>query len=51
MKDEELIGEDFVRIAEAEFRVGVRNQCFNLQNWVKMGAKGEKIRLILPAAR
>jgi hypothetical protein len=33
INDEDVIGEDFVRIAEADFRIGVKNQCFNLQKW------------------
>jgi hypothetical protein len=50
-KDEESIGEDFVHIAKAYFRVGVTNQCFFLQKFEVMGMKGEQLRPVLPAAR
>lgn len=32
-KDENTIGEDFVHIAKAYFKVGITNQCFFLQKF------------------
>ena len=48
---EDNIGEDFVRVARAYFQVGTANQCFKLQDFELMGAKGETIRTIVPAAK
>ena len=37
---EETIGEDFVHIGYAYFKVGVTNECFFLQKFQVMGMKG-----------
>lgn len=48
---EDSIGEDFVHIAKAYFKVGVTNECFFLQKFEVMGVKGEEIRPVVPAAK
>ena len=49
--EEEVIREDFVAVANAYYRMGVRNQCFNLQKFEVMGYKDGKSRVVEPAAR